>query len=102
MYVITARLRSRPGMADAYDALLRSVVNSCAGEACFVLFNVHRGGADGRDFLLYEIWTDKERYEAVRAAPFFRAYLSARDGLVEPEIERSDWSLTRSVRAPSL
>lgn len=48
------------------------------------------------------IWTDKARYEALRAAPFFKAYLSVRDGLVEPEIERSDWSLTRSVRAPSL
>jgi quinol monooxygenase YgiN len=99
MYVIAARLRTRPGKADGYEALIRDVASACAREECFVQFNIHRGGDDGSEFFLYEIWTDKARYEALRKAPFFQAYLAARETFIESGgIRRSDWSLIQSVQ----
>jgi quinol monooxygenase YgiN len=83
MYVIAARLRMRPGKAEGYDVLIRDVASACAREDCFVQFDVHRGGGDGSEFFLYEVWTDKVRYEALRKTPFFQAYLAARDAFIE-------------------
>jgi quinol monooxygenase YgiN len=97
MYVVVARIRTRPDSADRYETLIGSVVAACAREACFVQFNIHRGGTDQTEFLLYEIWTDEPRYMALRGEPFFQAYLRDREALIEPPIDRSNWTLVHTA-----
>jgi quinol monooxygenase YgiN len=97
MYVIVARIRTRPDAGDRYEALIRAVVDACARQECFVQFNIHRGGQDRSEFLLYEVWTDKSCYDSLRGKSFFQAYLRDRAALIDPRIERSGWTLLDSV-----
>ncbi len=96
MHVIVATITARAGMGDRYEGLLRGVIDQARYADCFALFNIHR---DGDEFLLYEIWSNPQDYAALRAAPFFQAYLVARDELVRPGFRRSDWTLLHSVGA---
>lgn len=99
MYVIVARIKAYAATAARYETLIRDTADACARHACLVQFNVQRGGPDGTEFLLYEVWTDKRSYETLRSQPFFQAYLDARSALVEPHIERSDWTLVHAVHS---
>ena len=84
--VLSAEFTARPGAADEVDALIREYAASVRAEPGNSAFDVYRRAEDADRFVVFEIYRDREAFEAhlgAEAGRTFNAQLTPR--IVEPQ-----------------
>lgn len=87
MVVVVTRYRARIGMTEDVAAALRDYTPLVRAEAGCLVFTVHRGREEPREFLLHEQYRDDEALEVHRASAHFRAVTRVR---IRPLLERQE------------
>jgi quinol monooxygenase YgiN len=83
--VIVAHFRALPGKEDALEQLLMGLVGPTRSEHGCVLYDLHRDLQDPAQFLFYEIWTDRESWDAHMVTPHLEELkATVGDYLAEP------------------
>lgn len=98
-YSLHVVIKARPNRGDAFEALIRAHIDNMAREDCFLEFVLHRNPADPDRFMFFELWSDRDRYVAIRGKNYFRDYVAARAALIVEPIERAEWDVLRVERA---
>lgn len=90
MFVIVARFRIAPDKVDAFARQIeRQALDSLKLEPGCHYFNVCQAESEPERFLLYEVYSSAEAYEAHREYPHSKTFQEAIGPLVvEREVER--------------
>ncbi|MCL4782028.1 MAG: antibiotic biosynthesis monooxygenase [Bryobacterales bacterium] len=84
-FVVAAHFRAKPGKEKDLESLLLSLVGSTRQEAGCLLYDLHRDETDPSQFLFYEIWANRQAWEAHMASPHLKAFKPVvEENLAEP------------------
>ena len=86
-YALVGSARARPGLADALEARLVSLVGPTRLEAGALAYHVHRDRADRDLFVFYEAWRDIAALRAHFTQPHIVAFLADRGDYLEGDLE---------------
>lgn len=73
-FVVVAHFRAKPGKEDDLERLLLSLVEPTRQERGCLLYDLHRDLQDPSQFLFYEIWANREVWDAHMASPHLDAF----------------------------
>jgi quinol monooxygenase YgiN len=83
-YGLVVRFLLREGREGAFDELMaRTVPAIAAGEPGTLVYTVHTVADEPRLRIFYELYRDRAAFEAHEEQPHTRAFLDAREELVE-------------------
>ena len=74
MIVLAVNLSVKPGKEEIVAEHFRSLEAESRKEKGCLMYIVHRGVNDAREFLVYEQYTDEQALEAHRQSPHFQRY----------------------------
>lgn len=84
-FVVAAHFRAKPGNEDALERLLLGLVERTRQEAGCLLYDLHRDERDPSQFLFYEIWANRQVWEAHMESPHLESFKPVvEDLLAEP------------------
>jgi hypothetical protein len=86
-YALVGTARARPGMADALEARLVSLVAPTRREAGCAAYHVHRDRADRDLFVFYEAWRDRAALLKHFEEPYILAFLADRADYLDGELD---------------
>jgi quinol monooxygenase YgiN len=86
-YALVGTARARPGMADALEALLVSLVAPTRREAGCAAYHVHRDRTDRDLFVFYEAWSDRAALLKHFEQPYILAFLADRADYLDGELD---------------
>lgn len=86
-YALVGSARARPGLADALEARLVSLVAPTRREVGALAYHVHRDRADRDLFVFYEVWRDIAALQAHFGQPHITAFLADRADYLEGDLE---------------
>ncbi len=79
-FVVVAHFRAKPGKENDLERLLLSLVEPTRQEQGCLRYDLHRDEQDPSQFLFYEIWADREAWDAHMLSAHLKAFKPA----VEP------------------
>ena len=84
-FVVVAHFRAKSGKEDDLEGLLLSLVEPTRLERGCLLYDLHRDEQDPSQFLFYEIWANREVWDAHMVSPHLEAFKPAvEEYLAEP------------------
>ncbi len=84
-FVVVAHFRARPGKAEDLESLLLGLVGRTREEDGCLLYDLHRDETDASQFLFYEIWANRQVWEAHMNSAHIEALKTVvEDYLAEP------------------
>lgn len=84
---VFARLKARPGQAEALGLVLRSLVAPTRAEAGALDYLLHRSVESPDTWLLYERWASRADHDAHFEQPYMKAVLARVPELVDGNVE---------------
>ncbi len=84
---IFARLKARPGQAEALEIALRSLVAPTRAEPGSLDYRLHRAVDSPDTWLLYERWASRADFDAHFERPHMKAIRARVPELVDGEVE---------------
>lgn len=76
-YALIVKLYAKPGMADALENLLMSVVEPTRAEPGCVFYQLNRDIVDENNFHFYEVYTNRDAFLTHLTMPYIRTLLIA-------------------------
>lgn len=92
-YYIVATIYPKPGEEEAVKAEILKNIPKVRQEKGCLRYDLHVLKDGGGRFMFYEIWADKDAFEAHGVAPHMTAYRERTLGLLEKPTEVSIWSV---------
>ena len=85
-FVVFAHFRAKPGNEEDLERLLLGLVEHTRQETGCQLYDLHRDELDPSQFLFYEIWANRQVWEAHMAAPHLAEFKPLAENLVAEPI----------------
>lgn len=85
--ILFARLKARPGQAEALELALRGLVGPTRAEAGCLAYVLHRAVELPDTWLLYESWASRAALDAHFAQPYMQALMSRAPEWVDGAVE---------------
>jgi quinol monooxygenase YgiN len=83
-FALVVRFTVRPGSEDAFDQLVATTTTGIrASEPGTLVYACHRVESAPRQRIFYELYASRAAFDAHEAQPHTRAFLAARDDLLE-------------------
>lgn len=96
-YALVGTARAKPGLADALEQRLVSLVAPTRKEKGALAYHVHRDRTDRDLFVFYEVWHSAAALRSHLAQPYIQAFLAERSDYLVDDLDirwlrmSSDW-----------
>lgn len=91
-YVVTAKLKAKPGCEDELQDSLQTLIAPTLKEKRCVCYKLHRGQDNSSEFLFFETWNNLETFQAHIASAHVQDWLQNKSTLLLGEpLELISW-----------